>query len=67
MQKADFLTAKFLVWWSIIWALIIGILAPVVNYFTPFLNSDYNNMWTPDIFWRLDLYWHGAFIRGCWP
>ena len=62
MQKADFLTAKFLVWWSIIWALIIGILAPVVNFFTPFLNSDYNNMWTPDIFWRLDLYWHGAFI-----
>jgi hypothetical protein len=62
VQKSDFLTAKFLVWWSIIWALIIGILAPLVNYFTPLLNSDYNNMWTPDVFWRLVLYFHGAFI-----
>jgi hypothetical protein len=62
VQRGDFLTAKFLVWWSIIWALIIGILAPVVNYLTPLLNPAYNNMWTPDIFWRLDLYWHGAFI-----
>jgi hypothetical protein len=41
---------------------VIGILAPVVNYFTPLLDSDYNNMWTPDLFWRLVLYWHGAFI-----
>ena len=42
--------------------MVIGILAPVVNYFTPLLDSDYNNMWTPDLFWRLVLYWHGAFI-----
>jgi hypothetical protein len=42
--------------------LVIGVLAPAVNYFTPLLDSNYNNMWTPDLFWRLVLYWHGAFI-----
>jgi hypothetical protein len=26
------------------------------------LNADYNNAWTPDVFWRLALYFHGAFI-----
>jgi len=62
MQRHELFTTKFLVWWCIIWALVIGILAPVVNYFTPLLDSDYNNMWTPDLFWRLVLYWHGAFI-----
>ena len=62
LKATDLLTAKFLVWWSIIWALVIGVLAPVVNYFTPLLDSDYNNMWTPDLFWRLVLYYHGAFI-----
>ena len=55
-------TAKFLIWWSIIWALAIGILAPIVNNFTPLLDADYNNAWTPDIFWRLVLYYHGAYI-----
>ena len=44
------------------WALVIGILAPVVNNFTPLLDADYNNAWTPDVFWRLVLYFHGAFI-----
>lgn len=62
MQRSDIFTTRFLVWWSIIWALIIGILAPIVNVFTPFLNSGYNDMWTPDFFWRLILYWHGGFI-----
>ena len=62
MQRHELFATKFLVWWCIIWALVIGILAPVVNYFTPLLDSDYNNMWTPDLFWRLVLYWHGAFI-----
>jgi hypothetical protein len=32
----------------------------VLNYLTPFLNPAYNNAYTPDIFWRLVLYWHGA-------
>ena len=62
MQKNKLFSAKFVVWWCIVWALVIGILAPVVNYFTPLLDADYNNMWTPDLFWRLVLYWHGAFI-----
>jgi hypothetical protein len=62
VQRTDIFTTKFVAWWSIIWALIIGILAPIVNSVTPLLDSDYNNMWTPDLFWRLVLYWHGAFI-----
>ena len=62
MQRIDVFSAKFVVWWCIIWSLLIGILAPIVNEFTPLLDSDYNNMWTPDVFWRLVLYWHGAFI-----
>jgi len=62
VKRSDLFTTKFLVWWSIVWALIIGILAPIVNSVTPLLDSDYNNMWTPDLFWRLVLYWHGAFI-----
>jgi len=33
---------------------------PVLNYLTPFLNLAYNNAYTPDVFWRLVLYWHGA-------
>ncbi len=61
-KARNLLTPRFLIWWSIIWALVIGILAPVVNVVTPLLDSDYNNVWTPDIFWRLVLYWHGAFI-----
>ncbi|MDV3244861.1 MAG: hypothetical protein LYZ66_06810 [Nitrososphaerales archaeon] len=35
-------------------------LAPVVNYLTPFLNPSYANQWTPDIYWRLVMYWHGG-------
>jgi hypothetical protein len=35
-------------------------LSPLVNYFTPLLNPAYANVWTPDIFWRLVLYWHGG-------
>lgn len=62
MQRSEVFTARFLVWWSVIWAVIIGILAPIVNIFTPFLNPQYNNVWTPDVFWRLLLYWHGGFI-----
>jgi len=62
LKRGDFFTTRFLVWWSIVWALAIGALAPVVNYVTPLLDSDYNNMWTPDVFWRLVLYFHGAFI-----
>jgi hypothetical protein len=35
-------------------------LSPLVNYFTPLLDPTYANVWTPDIFWRLVLYWHGG-------
>jgi hypothetical protein len=35
-------------------------LAPIVNYLTPFLNPSYANQWTPDIYWRLIMYWHGG-------
>ena len=35
-------------------------MAPLVNYITPFLEPSYANQWTPDIYWRLVLYWHGA-------
>ena len=62
MSRNEFFTTKFVIWWSIIWALVIGFLAPIVNNFTPLLDADYNNAWTPDIFWRLVLYYHGAFI-----
>jgi hypothetical protein len=63
VERSELFTPKFLVWWSIIWALLIGILAPIVNQFTPLLyNSPAAHMWTPDIFWRLVLYYHGAFI-----
>jgi len=68
LRQADFelskipLSPKFVVWWNIAWVILIGALAPVVNYLTPFLDPSYNNYWTPDIFWRLVLYYHGAFI-----
>lgn len=52
--------SKLLIWWSIAWALGTLAIAPLVNYVTPFLNPSYNNAWTPDIYWRLVLYWHGA-------
>jgi hypothetical protein len=35
-------------------------LAPIVNSITPFLNASYASVWTPDILWRLVLYWHGG-------
>jgi hypothetical protein len=53
-------STKLILWWSIAWAIGSFALAPLVNYFTPFLNSSYSNQWTPDIYWRLVLYWHGA-------
>lgn len=51
---------KLLLWWSVSWGIGIMALAPVVNYFTPFLSSSYANQWTPDIYWRLVMYWHGG-------
>jgi hypothetical protein len=62
MSKNELLTPKFVIWWDIIWGLAIAVLAPIVNVLTPLLNADYNNAWTPDVFWRLVLYFHGAFI-----
>lgn len=56
------LTPKFVIWWNILWVIIVGAFAPVMNYVTPFLDPSYNNEWTPDVFWRLVLYFHGAFI-----
>ncbi len=35
-------------------------LSPIVNYLTPFLNPSYASQWTPDIYWRLVMYWHGG-------
>jgi hypothetical protein len=51
---------KVLLWWSGGWGIGIMALAPLVNYLTPFLNSSYANQWTPDIYWRLIMYWHGG-------
>lgn len=53
-------TPKFVMWWSIAWALGLMAIAPIINYVTPFLNPSYNNQWTPDVYWRLVLYWHGS-------
>ena len=53
-------TCKFIMIWSFSWALGLIAIFPVLNYLTPFLNPAYNNAYTPDIFWRLVLYWHGA-------
>jgi hypothetical protein len=53
-------STKLILWWSIAWAIGSFALAPLVNYITPFLDSSYANQWTPDIYWRLVLYWHGA-------
>lgn len=54
------LNAKFVFWWTLAWAVVIMALSPIVNDVTPFLNSAYNNQWTPDFFYRLLLYWHGG-------
>jgi hypothetical protein len=51
---------RLILWWSIAWALIVMALAPVVDYFTPLLDSSYANTWTPDLYWRLVMYWHGG-------
>ena len=52
--------ARLILWWSVAWAIGIFALAPLVNYVTPFLDSSYANQWTPDVYWRLVMYWHGA-------
>jgi hypothetical protein len=51
---------RLILWWSVAWAIGTFALAPLVNYVTPFLNPGYANVWTPDIYWRLVMYWHGA-------
>jgi len=51
---------RLILWWSVAWAIGTFALAPLVNYITPFLNSSYANQWTPDVYWRLVMYWHGA-------
>ena len=43
-----------------VWAVGVMAISPIVNYVTPFLNPAYNNHWTPDIFYRLNMYWHGG-------
>jgi len=52
--------SRLILWWSVAWAIGTFALAPIVNYVTPFLNPSYVNAWTPDIYWRLVMYWHGA-------
>lgn len=51
---------KFIFWWSVAWGVGIMALSPIVNYITPLLNPAYANQWTPDIYWRLVMYWHGG-------
>jgi len=51
---------KFVALWTISWTLGLIALIPIINAVTPLLNSAYENFWTPGIFWRLVLYWHGA-------
>lgn len=53
---------RFVICWSIVWAVIIVALAPLVNLITPFRDPTYNIYWTPDILYRLVLYFHGAYI-----
>ena len=53
-------TCKFMLIWAFSWGLGLAALIPALNYVTPFLNPAYNNVYTPDIYWRLVLYWHGA-------
>ena len=43
-----------------VWAVGVMAISPIVNYVTPFLNPAYNNHWAPDIFYRLNMYWHGG-------
>ncbi|MDE1843714.1 MAG: hypothetical protein KGI10_00130 [Thaumarchaeota archaeon] len=55
-----YFNARFLCYWSIVWAVGVMAISPVVNYVTPLLNSGYNSQWTPDILYRLNMYWHGG-------
>jgi hypothetical protein len=59
-QKLKFLNYRFIIWWSIAWAILIMALSPIVNSITPLQDTTNNNLWTPDILWRLVLYWHGG-------
>lgn len=52
--------SRLILWWSIAWAIGTFAISPLVNYVTPFLDPSYANTWTPDIYWRLVLYWHGG-------
>lgn len=52
--------SRLIIWWSVAWAVGTFALSPLVNYVTPFLGQSYVNVWTPDIYWRLVLYWHGG-------
>jgi len=54
------LTPRFVMLWSIAWALGLTAIIPIINYVTPLLNPAYANQWTPDVLWRLVMYWHGA-------
>ncbi|MGC9192063.1 MAG: hypothetical protein ACP5GT_05415 [Conexivisphaera sp.] len=51
---------KFVALWTIAWALGLTAIIPAINAVTPLLNPAYENFWTPGVFWRLVLYWHGA-------
>ncbi|MCL4344630.1 MAG: hypothetical protein JRM84_07160 [Nitrososphaerota archaeon] len=53
-------SCKFMLIWTFSWAVALTAIIPVINYVTPLLNPSYNNVYTPDVFWRLVLYWHGA-------
>lgn len=53
-------STRLILWWSVAWAIGVFALAPLVDYVTPFLNPSYANQWTPDVYWRLVMYWHGA-------
>ncbi|MEM3684197.1 MAG: hypothetical protein QXX17_02150 [Conexivisphaerales archaeon] len=57
---ANVTTCRFVFFWSVAWGIAIMALSPVVDYLTPFLNPSYANQWTPDVYWRLVLYWHGG-------
>lgn len=54
------LDAKFVCLWSIVWAVGMAALSVIANYLTPFLDPSVNNQWTPDIFYRLNVYFHGG-------
>ncbi|MDA4111172.1 MAG: hypothetical protein OK439_01430 [Thaumarchaeota archaeon] len=58
--RGRFLNYRFIIWWSIAWAIVIMALSPIVNSVTPLQDTTNNNIWTPDILWRLVLYWHGG-------